>query len=117
MIFQDTNFILDDITYKLKSVTMRNVTLNIQQDFYYYQSDNGEHELVASGAYLFRPLSGTSLKKITYKPGVLEYSYKGKIVDEAHIRINNRIKQVIRVYKTETEPHIEFEWMLGPIQV
>lgn len=96
---------------------MHNVTLNIEQGFYYYQSENGEHDFIASGAYIFRPLNGTDLKPVTYQPGILEYSHRGNLVEEAHIKINQWIKQVIRVYKTEIEPHIEFEWVVGPIEV
>lgn len=80
-------------------------------------SENGQHEQVASGAYLFRPLSGTTLKEITYLPYSLEYSHRGELVDEAHIRINEWLKQIIRVYKTEKDPYIEFDWTVGPIDV
>lgn len=96
---------------------MNNVTLKITQDFYYYLSENGQHESWASGAYLFRPVKGTTALKASNKPGILEYSYKGNSVDEAHIRINDWIKQIIRVYKDGINNYIEFDWLVGPIDV
>ncbi|KAG5887528.1 hypothetical protein JTB14_022140 [Gonioctena quinquepunctata] len=114
----ELNFVLDSFTNRLKSITMNNETLEITQDFYYYPSETGVNNNVASGAYLFRPVKGTKYaEKVMEKPGILEYSNIGIISDEAHIRVNDWIKQVIRVYKDGRSNYIEFDWLVGPIDV
>ncbi|CAG9856046.1 unnamed protein product [Phyllotreta striolata] len=115
---KDLNFVLDAKTNRLKSATMNGLTLNITQDFYYYPAAVGVINFVASGAYLFRPESSTkNAKNITDDNPVLERQYRGNFVEEAHIRINDWVKQIIRVYKGSGNNFIEFDWLVGPIEV
>lgn len=66
----------------------------------------------ASGAYIFRPNTVDAEKltdKVTYE--ILE----GDLVDEIHQTVTSWITQVIRVYKNEN--YIEFDWLVGPIDI
>lgn len=41
--------------------------------------------------------------------------YRGDLVTEVHQTFNNFVTQVVRVY--ENEKHIEFDWVVGPLDI
>ncbi|KAK9731131.1 Glycosyl hydrolases family 38 C-terminal beta sandwich domain [Popillia japonica] len=107
----NSGFTIDKVTGLLSSVTLNGVTIELSQNFMFYNGANGE-TFRASGAYIFRPANTTPTaasfaKTITYT------TYATDIVDEVHQIFNNWIRQIIRVYKNEN--YIEFDWLVGPI--
>jgi lysosomal alpha-mannosidase len=114
MILQKTaGFTIDATTGKLASVTIKGVEKKVQQDFYYYHGKPG-----VSGAYVFKPeeekpedakLLGGDFKEKKY--------VKGDLVEEVHQVISDEATQVIRVYKTEDDAYVEFDWLIGNLQL
>lgn len=51
-----TSFEMDLVTNLIKSVTLNGVSINVSQNFHFYQSNDGYSDAseVASGAYIFR---------------------------------------------------------------
>ncbi|XP_066593863.1 lysosomal alpha-mannosidase isoform X1 [Prorops nasuta] len=92
-----------------------NKKLNFAQSFRFYEGAEGNNEVWAnrsSGAYIFRPKNPYSSSfnfTGTYK------IYKGDIVQEIHLQVNDWVSEVVRVYSAED--FIEFDWMVGPIPV
>lgn len=73
---------------------------------------NEDNDHTASGAYIFRPTKEDADQlsdEVTYT--IVE----GDIVDEVHQSFNSWVTQVIRVYKNEN--YIEFDWLVGPIEI
>lgn len=108
-------FAINEVTGLLQSATLNGITLNITQEFLYYNGMNGTNESddeKASGAYIFRPTTENAVN-LTNK---VEYNITtGDLVDEVHQTFNSWITQVIRVYKNES--YIEFDWLVGPIEI
>lgn len=82
----------------------------------FYRGANGTNENAekrASGAYIFRPAKEyPNAEPISDKAKVEVYT--GNLVDEVHQKINDWVKQIIRIYKDEK--YIEFDWLVGPIE-
>lgn len=68
----------------------------------------------ASGAYVFRP-AGTTREAKSLSDSVTYEVVPGKLVDEVHQTFRPWIKQIIRVYKKEN--HVEFDWLVGPVEL
>ena len=64
----------------------------------------------ASGAYIFRPLHQ---EPEPLGDPVQSSLVRGDLVQEAHLRYNGWISQVIRLYKGQDT--VEFEWLVGPL--
>ncbi|KAI4470603.1 alpha-mannosidase [Holotrichia oblita] len=108
-------FTIDEVTGLLSSATLNGVTLEISQNFMFYNGANGtnkEETFRASGAYIFRPAT-TTPKALSLANSVTYTAYITDIVEEVHQVFNNWIRQIIRVYKNEN--YIEFDWLVGPI--
>lgn len=96
---------------------MNGQTVEITQEFLYYNGWNGDNngdENRASGAYIFRPLENEAHK---LADSVTVTTTSNSLVDEVHQQINDWVTQVIRVYKGEGHNYIEFDWLIGPINV
>lgn len=109
---------IDKDTNLLKSVTMNGVTLNVQQNFYYYKSETGESDdtKIASGAYLFRP-SSSAPQPLTVNVTRVA-AVRGNLVEEFHQQWNDtkvNISQIIRVRKGQA--FVEFDWLVGGIDM
>lgn len=113
--FQVAGFAINKATGLLQSATLNGITLKIKQEFLYYNGMNGTNESddeKASGAYIFRPVTEDATKLTD----IVEYNItEGELVDEVHQTFNSWITQVIRVYKNES--YIEFDWLVGPIEI
>ncbi|XP_033225887.1 lysosomal alpha-mannosidase-like [Belonocnema kinseyi] len=95
--------------------------IKLTQSIYYYEGvvseypgkwmpgNNGR----ASGAYIFRPNVTTGIRDFPYDGSV--QLFRGPLVDELHLTMNEWISQVVRVY--EGEERIEFSWLVGPIDI
>ncbi|KAL1490680.1 hypothetical protein ABEB36_013335 [Hypothenemus hampei] len=110
---EDLGFDLDENTNLLKSVTMNGQTLEISQNFYYYASHDGSGGRVASGAYIFQPNGEASV----FGNASIVRSYRGNVVEEVQQKINDWITQIIRIYKSSSHNYIEFDWLVGPVDV
>ena len=71
-------------------------------------------EARASGAYIFRPANITP-EALPIASSATFTAYTTDLVDEVHQVFNSWIRQIIRVYKQEN--HIEFDWLVGPLQI
>ncbi|XP_044269680.1 lysosomal alpha-mannosidase-like [Tribolium madens] len=112
-----TGFEIDEKTGLLKSVTMNGQTVEITQQFFYYNGFNGDNngdENRASGAYIFRPKENEAT---VVSDSVSVTSTTGILVDEVHQKVNDWVTQIIRVYKGVNDKYIEFDWLVGPIEV
>jgi lysosomal alpha-mannosidase len=112
MILQKTTeFTIDATTGKLASVTIKGVEIKIQQDFYYYHGHG-------DGAYIFEPEEKTPENATLLGGDFKEKKYvKGDLVEEVHQVISDEATQVIRVYKTEDDAYVEFDWLIGNLQL
>ncbi|XP_063975684.1 lysosomal alpha-mannosidase-like [Diachasmimorpha longicaudata] len=90
-------------------IEWKNQDLRIIQSMNYY---DGGKVFFSSGAYLFRPQNST-LHSFSYN-GSFRF-YKGALVEELHLTINDYVSEVVRVY--DQEDKVEVEWMVGPIPV
>ncbi|XP_033226250.1 lysosomal alpha-mannosidase-like [Belonocnema kinseyi] len=97
---------------KIQSKLKKN--LSFKQSFSYYEGSSPRTNFYPaknSGAYIFRPMEETEAVAFNYTGS---YSiFKGPLVEELHININNWISQVVRVYSGQNR--IEFNWLVGPI--
>lgn len=112
-------FQLNNETNLLESVTMNGKTVKVKQELLYYEGSNGDNQgdNKASGAYIFRPLNGTKgVEKFTANV-TIEFQTRGELVDEVKQVYNNWVSQIIRVYKDAETNYIEFDWLVGPIDV
>ncbi|EFA08767.1 lysosomal alpha-mannosidase [Tribolium castaneum] len=112
-----TGFEIDEKTGLLKTVTMNGLTLEITQQFFYYKGFNGDNkgdENRASGAYIFRPKENEAT---VVSDSVTVTSISGSLVDEVRQQVNDWVTQIIRVYKGANNNYIEFDWLIGPIEV
>lgn len=105
-------FEIDESTNLLKSVTMNGVIVEISQQFMHYQASNGTDDNDPSGAYLFRP-EGVA---IPFDNPTIISRTQGNVVDEVQQRVNDWITQIIRVYKDGSN-YIEFDWLVGPLDM
>ncbi|EFA08765.1 lysosomal alpha-mannosidase [Tribolium castaneum] len=103
-------FTIDNASGMLSSITIRELTLNITQEFFYY---SGYSKFRPSGAYVFRPQDPLpkqfKSRKVTVKAA------KGKLADEVLQIYNSEVSQIIRVYKNG-EGYVEFDWLVGNLQ-
>lgn len=110
--FKDTAFNINPDTGLLTSIQINGVSINVSQNFYYYNGfvgDNKKFVNRSSGAYIFRPKG--PLEKVTDK---VDYQvYQGEIVSEVHQSFNDYISQIIRINAIDN--YIEFDWVIGPI--
>lgn len=88
----------------------------LAQNFFYYTGatmNNQVYENRSSGAYIFRPAPNT-LETIIANDVQISV-VRGDLCDEVHQIFSDWISQVVRIYKTVR--HIEFEWLVGSIDV
>ncbi|CAG9760144.1 unnamed protein product [Ceutorhynchus assimilis] len=110
---KNTAFIIDPNTGLINSLTIKNVSIDLSQNFFYYNGfvgDNSKFENRSSGAYIFRPdgpLQKITNKKVDYKV------YEGELVAEIHQTFNEYISQIIRV--NAIDDYVEFDWIIGPL--
>ncbi|XP_011309552.1 lysosomal alpha-mannosidase-like [Fopius arisanus] len=90
-------------------IEWKNQDLRVIQSMNYY---NGGKRYFSSGAYLFRP-QNSSAYPCNYT-GTYKF-YRGSLVEELHLTVNDYVSQVVRVY--DGEERVEVEWMVGPIPV
>ncbi|GJQ67661.1 hypothetical protein Trydic_g16491 [Trypoxylus dichotomus] len=110
-----SGFTIDEETGLLSSITLNGDTLEVSQNFMFYNGANGsntEDIYRASGAYIFRP-AGVTPTALSLANTITYTSYSTDLVDEVHQVFNSWIKQIIRVYRDED--YIEFDWLVGPI--
>lgn len=96
-------------------MSFKDTNLKISQELMYYtgaQGDNSVFEKRASGAYIFRPNPSVALPIAN---SVEITTYKGDLFEEIHQVYDSWVTQVIRLYKDD--PHVEFDWIVGPIWV
>ncbi|XP_056631268.1 lysosomal alpha-mannosidase-like [Diorhabda sublineata] len=106
-------FEIDENSNLLKRVTLNNITLDVNQNFYFYKSASDFDS--SSGAYLFRPASSTPTP---FSPAHLMRVFTGNLVEEIHQKWENEnadIYQSIRYYKNEN--YLEFNWLVGNINI
>lgn len=90
--------------------------VNAEQSFCYYEAaQNGKINSTQrnSGAYVFRPKENTNAK--CFDGGRNYKYYKGPLVEELHVEVNDWISQIIRAYNGQDR--VEFNWLIGPINV
>ena len=115
----ETNgFTVDPKTGKLATVTINGAKQDISQEFLYYPSytdgTSGDHR--SSGAYIFRPAANVATPMTTQPFESIKF-VKGNLVDELIQVINPEVTQIIRSYKATEEPYVEFDWLVGDIQM
>ncbi|XP_014487574.1 PREDICTED: lysosomal alpha-mannosidase isoform X1 [Dinoponera quadriceps] len=89
--------------------------MNFVQSFHYYEGAEGNNKVFenrSSGAYIFRP-KNASVNNFDYT-GTYQI-YKGPVVEELHLTVNEWMSQVVRIYSEEEQ--VEFNWLIGPIPV
>ncbi|XP_034939557.1 lysosomal alpha-mannosidase isoform X1 [Chelonus insularis] len=95
-------------------IKWKKIDLEVTQSFHYYQGMKGNNSQFinrASGAYIFRP-NQTSLH-IQFNGS---YSfYVGPLVQELHLKVNDFVSEIVRVYHEERK--IELDWVVGPIPI
>lgn len=110
----EVGFSLDPKTGLLRSVILNGKTLDVNQEFLYYEGfigDNKEAKNRSSGAYIFRPIPGKDPIAIADK---VDFKiFRGNLVSEVQQTFNEWVSQTIRVYRKEQ--FIEFDWIIGPI--
>ncbi|XP_043267242.1 lysosomal alpha-mannosidase isoform X1 [Venturia canescens] len=87
--------------------------IKLEQSFHYYEGAEGNNEVFenrSSGAYIFRP-KNPSARDIKY--ALSKNFYKGPLVQELHLSVNDWVSQTVRIY--DNQDRIEFHWMVGPI--
>ncbi|CAG9841044.1 unnamed protein product [Diabrotica balteata] len=93
-------------------------TENVIQEFLYYRSNNGSADNITSGAYIFRPESGT--QAVLIPENVDEVGWiQGNIVAEVQQRFGQYIVQTMRLMVDSINgvdlEYIEYDWMVGPL--
>lgn len=105
-----------DVNGLLSEIIIDGETSKLKQNFEFYHGALNNNEIFAnrsSGAYIFRPDPAEELEPVS---GVSQLEvHRGDLVDEVHQVFNEWISQVVRVYKSER--FVEFEWLVGPIDV
>ncbi|XP_051165377.1 lysosomal alpha-mannosidase-like [Leptopilina boulardi] len=88
-----------------------NRLLKMLQSFHFYKDkkQNSMNSQIKSGAYVFRPK--TNALNIRYE-GYYKI-FKGPLVEEIHLAVNDYISEVIRIYNGQDR--IEFNWLVGPL--
>ncbi|KAF2883456.1 hypothetical protein ILUMI_22698 [Ignelater luminosus] len=112
----ESGFAINPSTGLLNSVTLNGETVPVKQQFMFYRGANGTNENAekrASGAYIFRPAKDFPNAELIGDKAEVKV-YTGDLVDEVHEKINDWVKQIIRIYKEEN--YIEFDWLVGPIE-
>ncbi|XP_046734854.1 lysosomal alpha-mannosidase isoform X2 [Diprion similis] len=105
----------DGSTCALRKIKSGVTNMRITQSFHYYESSQGNNEEFvtrSSGAYIFRPKDATP-KNLTNVGS--NQTYKGPLVQEIHVKINEWVSQIVRLYTGED--YIEYDWLVGPIPV
>ncbi|RZC14230.1 lysosomal alpha-mannosidase-like, partial [Asbolus verrucosus] len=104
-------FSISYATGRIDRITIRGLTRDMTQNFYYY---SGTSMSRASGAYIFRPTKSKAEPITTKRISVK--AKKGKLVDEVLQIYNSEVTQIIRVYKDNEAGYIEFDWLVGDLQ-
>lgn len=105
-----------DINGLLSEIKIDGETSKLSQNFEFYAGALNNNEIFAnrsSGAYIFRPDPAEELEPVS-QVSTIEV-FRGEQVDEVHQVFNSWISQVVRIYKIER--FVEFEWLVGPIDV
>ncbi|XP_049819511.1 lysosomal alpha-mannosidase-like isoform X2 [Aethina tumida] len=106
-------FTINSTTGLLSSVTIQGKTVEITQEFLYYESAESG---IWSGAYLFRPKVNTTAKSLSESVKIKSVRSTDN-VDEVVQVFNDYITQIIRVYKNVEHSYIEFDWLVGPLPI
>lgn len=104
-----SNYINFDDNGNLKSITIKNNTMNVSQKLMYYVSKE-------SGAYIFRPT--TEVRDAQDFKGAVESTYhtsSGNVVREVRQAFSDWAVQIIRIYPDED--FVEFDYLIGPIDL
>lgn len=107
---QLNGFRIDNVTKLLSEVTLNGTKIKLSQSLYYYQSSTSSPR--SSGAYIFRP---SNQYVMPFGTPTKVTSFRGQLVDEYYQEFTKEITQTIRIYKNES--HIEFDWMVGPLDL
>ncbi|XP_063226976.1 lysosomal alpha-mannosidase-like [Bacillus rossius redtenbacheri] len=107
---------LDADSGLLARITANGTEIPVSQNMFHYESYNSSGVSTGSdrsdGPYMFRPDDDTAAPAAD----AVSFSiYKGELVEEIHQIFNNWTSQVIRLYKDED--HVEFEWLVGPVEI
>ena len=107
----------DNATGLLSSWTDKatGTTHGFSQNFYWYQPSEDD-DYGTSNSYTFQVAKGTDAKLVSTTAPVLTV-YQGSQVQMVHQRWNDWVQQTTRVYVDATEPVVEVEWTVGPIDV
>jgi lysosomal alpha-mannosidase len=116
---QTNGFKIDSNTGKLASVTVNGATQEISQEFLYYpgytdSTTTDDHR--SSGAYIFRPAENEA-KPMTTESSIDTNCAKGNLVDQCIQIINDEVRQIIKVYKDADDAFVEFDWLVGDLQL
>ncbi|XP_078577239.1 lysosomal alpha-mannosidase-like isoform X1 [Branchiostoma floridae x Branchiostoma japonicum] len=112
------SLLFDGKTGLLKSVVNleTNLTLKVNQGFYWYNSSAGNNKASnkKSGAYVFRPNS-TEAMPILPQQSVITSVVDGQLCQEVQQSFSPWVSQVVRLYSGQR--HAELEWTVGPIPI
>lgn len=101
----------DKTTGLVKSITLRNVSIDVKQQLMYYES----HEDV-SGAYIFRSRDqAKNAKTFADKADSKVTVNDGELIREIKQTWKDYASQVVRIFKEDD--FIEFDWIVGPIDI
>lgn len=106
--YENTGFEISEETGLLSSITMNGITLDISQDFLYYESAN------SSGAYIFVPRSNATTR-IASGP-ITTTLVNGDVSQGVLQEFGSWAQQFIKVYKDDPS-YIEFDWIVGPLDI
>lgn len=107
--FRD-NYINFDDEGKLKSMTIKNYTIDVSQNMLYYESGDG------SQAWIFRPNPDQqNALPIVDSPESTFHTSEGNLVREVKQDFGDWVTQIIRIYP-DTD-YIEFDYLIGPVDL
>ncbi|KAF5294472.1 hypothetical protein FQR65_LT01598 [Abscondita terminalis] len=117
---QANNFVqLNPNTNIMMKAGLNGLNVNVRQELMYYVGAQGNNVIFqnrSSGAYIFRPDPKQPQAQQFVDTVKNVKVYTGDVVDEIYQEFNEWNRQMIRVYK-ENENYIEFDWLVGPIDI
>ncbi|KAG5862675.1 hypothetical protein JTB14_006632 [Gonioctena quinquepunctata] len=97
------------------SVKVNEKEEQINQNFMYYVSNNGSGDGISSGAYVFRPINGSSaypVQNTLLTPSKI--LYREGLQMEIMNKYNDWLSQIVRIVYDEEE-YLEYDWLVGPL--
>ena len=91
------------------------VTHGFSQNFYWYQPSEDDN-YGTSDSYTFQVAKGTDAKPVSTTVPTLSV-YKGPQVQMIHQRWNDWVQQTTRLFIDSSDPYVELEWSVGPVDV